>query len=78
MRTITLTDDQEDKLVRILRKEFFAAYTTEKEKAAADELYLVVTNSRHEPDPDWIEDNTDTREPGLFRFAPAEAMGELR
>ena len=74
MRTVTYTDAQADNLYRILRKEFFASYTTEKEKAAADELYIILTNARHEPDS--AECSEIGREAGLFRFAPPEAREE--
>ena len=72
MRTLHLTDRQADNLYRILRKEFFAGYTTSKEKTVADELYMILTNARHEPDTSEQE-QTEDWEAGLLKFAPPEA-----
>jgi len=72
MRTLHLNDRQSDNLYHILRKEFFAGYTTSKEKIAADELYMILTNARHEPDTSEQE-QTENWQPSLFKFAPPEA-----
>ena len=49
-RTITFTDDQSGNLLSLIRRECFAPNTLQRERAAAEELYQVVTLAPHVPD----------------------------
>lgn len=49
-RTVTFTDKQADALLSLVRKEALATYTLQREKVAAEELYMVLTTTPHVPE----------------------------
>ena len=42
-RTFTFTDKQADDLLHIVRREFFASHSLQREKDAAEAIYMVLT-----------------------------------
>ena len=58
MITITLNDRQTENFLSLARREFFYKPASPKQKADADELYLIAVNARHEPDPDWVMEDS--------------------
>lgn len=49
-RTFTLTDQQADDLLHIVRREALAGYTLQRERVAAEAIYMVLTTTPHQPE----------------------------
>jgi hypothetical protein len=74
-RTITFTDEQSGNLLSLIRREYFAPSALERERAAAEELYQVVTLAPHVPDG---EPQPEPRETDEFRHYQLASARNLR